>query len=268
MKLEDLQVDIKPYTPGQAVALATRMLQHQPGPILGSWGFSSALIFSFSLFLLSKTPFSPVWVWIMVLLLAPLFLLPIITSVGHLVFSPAISMVVIIRRTLERLLQFVLLFFASRMLLLLGLLCLIIPGLYLWRVGWFLSPIVLLEGASFVSSFRRTRRFSLGFHRQTLAHALNTGLLFIYLALAFASLIHFFLVQVLGLTFATLAELPLHPWYYHLLGLGGVALAAPFAMLVWFFVYLDVRIRKEGWDLEIAFRARAAQLERTIPNET
>jgi hypothetical protein len=43
----------------------------------------------------------------------------------------------------------------------------------------------------------------------------------------------------------------------------GFALAAPFISLVWFFVYLDVRIRKEGWDLEIAFRARAAQMERS-----
>lgn len=35
----------------------------------------------------------------------------------------------------------------------------------------------------------------------------------------------------------------------------------PIARLAWFFCYLDVRIRKEGWDLELAFRVEARRLE-------
>jgi Zn-dependent protease with chaperone function len=34
----------------------------------------------------------------------------------------------------------------------------------------------------------------------------------------------------------------------------------PIARLSWFFCYLDARIRKEGWDLEIAFRVEARRL--------
>jgi hypothetical protein len=65
------------------------------------------------------------------------------------------------------------------------------------------------------------------------------------------------------MTFSALSQLPLYDGYYPFLVLVGFALAVPFMTIVWFFVYLDVRIRKEGWDLEIAFRSRAAKLERT-----
>ena len=34
----------------------------------------------------------------------------------------------------------------------------------------------------------------------------------------------------------------------------------PVARLAWFFCYLDVRIRKEGWDVELDFRIEAARL--------
>lgn len=35
----------------------------------------------------------------------------------------------------------------------------------------------------------------------------------------------------------------------------------PVARLAWFFCYLDVRIRREGWDLELDFRIEARRLE-------
>lgn len=38
-------------------------------------------------------------------------------------------------------------------------------------------------------------------------------------------------------------------------------LVFPFARLVWFFCYLDRRIRKEAWDLELDFRIEARRLE-------
>jgi hypothetical protein len=138
-----------------------------------------------------------------------------------------------------------------------------VPGLYLWRSSWFLGPIVLLEGSPLGASFRRGRRFAVGFRGHVTVHALHTALLLGYLSFAAASLIHFLTVKVFGMSFAMLSNIALVDWYYHLLGLVGFALAAPFATLVWFFVYLDVRTRKEGWDLEIAFRARAAQMERS-----
>jgi hypothetical protein len=192
---------------------------------------------------------------------APLFTLPLITSLGHLVFSPQVTFGNVARATLRHAASFFLLFIVNRIVSLLGLVLMVVPGLYFWRDSWFLGPIVLLEGSSLRASFRRGRRFAAGYHGRVLAQAFNVGLILIYLNAALASLLHFLLVKVFGQTFAALSELPLLDGYYtHLLVLG-FALALPFVTLVWFFVYLDVRIRKEGWDLELAFRARAAQLE-------
>jgi hypothetical protein len=38
-------------------------------------------------------------------------------------------------------------------------------------------------------------------------------------------------------------------------------LVYPLARLAWFFCYLDARIRKEGWDVELAFRIEAGRLQ-------
>jgi hypothetical protein len=37
-------------------------------------------------------------------------------------------------------------------------------------------------------------------------------------------------------------------------------LVYPLARLAWFFCYLDARIRREGWDVEIAFRVEARRI--------
>lgn len=47
------------------------------------------------------------------------------------------------------------------------------------------------------------------------------------------------------------------------LATSGLWLAYPLARLAWFFSYLDVRIGREGWDLELAFRIEARRLEPT-----
>lgn len=41
-------------------------------------------------------------------------------------------------------------------------------------------------------------------------------------------------------------------------------LVYPLARLAWFFCYLDARIRKEGWDVEIALRVEARRLSHAI----
>ncbi len=42
---------------------------------------------------------------------------------------------------------------------------------------------------------------------------------------------------------------------------GTLWLVYPLARLAWFFCYLDARIRKEGWDVELAFRIEARRLQ-------
>jgi len=255
-----LQVEIRARPPGETVALAARMVQHRPGPFIGAWLFYTLGTLALGHLILGVWEWHWAWALVFVPLLAPVFSLPMVTTAGHLVFSPKVSFGTVALATLRRGGSFLLLFLANRLLTLVGLVALIVPGLYLWRSSWFFAPIVALEGSGMGPSFRRGRRFAIGFHGHVIGHAFNVALLLIYLSVAFASLAHFLAVDVFGQTFPFLAELPGRDLYYPYVGLVGFALAVPFATLVWFFVYLDVRIRKEGWDLEIAFRARAAQL--------
>jgi hypothetical protein len=257
----DLQVEIRARPPGEIVALAARMVQHRPGPFLGAWAFYSAGTLALGHLLLVTLGWHWGWCLLLVPLLAPVFSLPMVTTAGHLVFSPSVTFGTVARATLRRGVPFLLLFLVNRLITLLGLSLLVVPGLFFWRSSWFLAPIVALEGSSMGASFRRGRRFAIGFHGHVVGHAFNAALLLLYLWVAFGSLAWFMTVKVFGQTFTVLAELPAHELFYPYLGLIGLALALPLVTLVWFFVYLDVRIRKEGWDLEIAFRARAVQLK-------
>jgi hypothetical protein len=263
VKLNELQVEIKARTSGELVALAARMVQTRPGPILSAWAFYSVCTAGLGALGLWGLRLHPAWVLTLVPMVASIFSLPLYTTVGHLVFSPSVTFGTVARATLRRGFSFLLLFFINRLLTLLGLCALVVPGLYVWRSSWFLGPIVLLEGSALGASFRRGRRFAIGFQGRVLGHAFNSALNVGYLSLAFGSLAHFMTVNVFGLTFSDLAQLPLHDGYYAFMALLGFALAAPFVTIVWFFVYLDVRIRKEGWDLEIAFRSRASKMERS-----
>jgi hypothetical protein len=263
VKLEDLQVEIRPRTAGQTVAIAARVLQHRPGPILGAWAFYTTFVLLLSYLLFAVLELHPAWVWLVVPLLAPLFSPPLVTTIGHLVFTPQVTFGTVAAQTLRRFFPFALLFLVNRVLVLVGLCLLVVPGLFLWRSSWFLGPIALLEGSPLGASFRRGRRFASGFHGHVVGHAVSAALLLGYLTGAVFSLLHFLNTKIFGLSFAALTQLTLFEEYYHWLGLAAFAVVAPFITLVWFFVYLDVRTRKEGWDLEIAFRAQAARLAMT-----
>lgn len=261
MKLQDLQVEIRPRTTGQTVAIAARLLQHRPGPLLVAGALYAAPTLALALGLLIWLELNPWWVWAITLLVAPLFSLPLTAAVGLLVFSPRVTFREMMRLSLRRTVHFALLFFALRAAALIGFAALVVPGLYLFRVSWFLGPIVVLEQSPLGTSLRRARRFAIGFHGPVLAHAANTGAVLGYATVAWAALIYFFAVSVVGQAVEAMAPLTDYVHSTHLFALIGFALALPLATLVWFFVYLDVRIRKEGWDLELAFRARAEQLE-------
>jgi hypothetical protein len=262
LKSDALQVEIRPRDSHQVVVLAAKMIHHRPGPLLAAWALYSGCSLALVMVLFFSFDLNPWWVWALTLVFAPLFSLPLVSTIGHLVFSPSVSFGAVMRMIRSRALPFALLFLVNRLLTLGGLALLLLPGLYLWRSSWFLGPIALLEGAELGASFRRGRRFAIGFQGRVFAQASNLCATLVYLSFTFAAILHFFLVQVLGLTFTSLAGLVRYEGYNHLLGLVGFSLALPFVTLVWFFVYLDVRIRKEGWDLEIAFRSQRAKLER------
>jgi hypothetical protein len=262
LNLQDLQVEIRPRTAGETISLAARMLQHRPGPVLSSALLMTAGVVGTGLLLFVGLGLHWFFTICLVLLLAPAFSLPLYATVGHLVFSRRVTLSTVARITLRRSAAFLMLFFWQRVLVLLGLVAAIYPGLLMWRNGMFLGPIIALEGSSVATSRRRGRQFGAGYGGLVARHALNGTVLLLYLTVSLATLVGFLAVKVFGITFSWLALLPQLDGYYTVLTLVGLGLSTPFLALVWFFVYLDVRIRKEGWDLEISFRTRAALLER------
>jgi len=236
------------------------MLQHRPLPLLLAWLAYSLPLVALALGMTLTLEINVWWSWVLLLLVAPLFSLPLVATCGHLVFSPTVDLNAIFRNTLRRTLPFLLLLTLLRVMVILGFLALIVPGLYLWRGSWFLGPIVALEGTSLGSSLRRARHFAAGFQGLATLHAFNGATLLIYLTTALAAVGHF-MVGILGLNMAVIGDLTRHDLYEHLLAMIAFALSAPFVTTIWFFVYLEVRTRKEGWDLEIAFRDKARQLE-------
>ncbi len=260
----DLQVEIRSRTVGQTVAMATRLLQARTGRILFAWALYSVPLLLLTLALLLGTSLSPWWIWFFLILGAPAFSLPVMVTVGHLVFSPTVTSGTVIWTSLRRFWGHLFLILFLRVATLAASLAFVVPGFFVWRMGWFLGPVVALEGSDVGASMGRSRHFSAGFHGLTTVHMLNGGALLLYWTMAVAALVHFFIHYVIGLNVAAVGDLLRYEHYHHLLGLSAFCLVVPFISLYWFFVYLEVRTRKEGWDLEIAFRARAQQLERQV----
>lgn len=130
------------------------------------------------------------------------------------------------------------------------------------RLNWSFSPMILLlerlEGKQL--SLRRR-----ALHRRGGANAFGFDLAvllqscwFIAALLFVADLVlsDIFAVWEFGGLFTAVASNPLKT----IIILMSVLLVSPFVDLAWFFYYLDARIRKEGWDLELGFRSIARRI--------
>ncbi|MCB9557121.1 MAG: hypothetical protein H6707_13520 [Deltaproteobacteria bacterium] len=264
MNPADLQVEIRPRSAGQILAIVARMLQRRPGSMLSVWLLCALPLLSIALGLLLWARWNPWWVWLVVLLIGPVFMPAAISTCGMLVFLPRVRLVDALVNTLRRTPQFLALFFVGRLLALVGLVALVVPGLYLWRNQWFVGPIVMLERSGLAASMRRARRFAGGFHDRVFGHAAGVAAVLAYTTLALATINHSLIAYVFGSSIEVVGALTEYYHYRHLLSLIGFCLALPLATFCWFFVYLDVRIRKEGWDLEIAFRRLAEARSRSL----
>jgi hypothetical protein len=259
MRLGDLQVEIKQRSVGQSVALATRLLQRRSGQVVRAWLLGTiplSLLFGLLLWL----DMDRFWLWVTAVSTASLFTIPMVTTVGYLMFTENITLATTLRESLRATPTFVAAMIAMRALTAAGALIALVPGFFVWRWSWFLAPVVVLERTPLKVSLRRARRFADGFHGVVMTHLLNIGTLLVFWSICIATALHFF-VKIIGMTVAPVGDLVLFADYPHVLGLIGFAVAVPFTALCWFFVYLDVRTRKEGWDLEISFRAKAMQME-------
>ena len=122
---------------------------------------------------------------------------------------------------------------------------LVIPGIFLWIWFAFIPQTVVFDGEGGISAMKRSKHLVKGFFGKT----------FILLVLIFlaASLItgvlSRFLPSALGIGAANVASV----------------LLEPFKISAMMFLYYDLRIRKEGFDLEIMAEELEAGIDGDYP---
>ena len=137
----------------------------------------------------------------------------------------------------------------------LGLSVFIVPGIWLATIFFFLGEVMLLERGSIGQSFGRAQR---------VASSATSDMLVAVLVLALIPFAGVLLADIAGRT--VLGELlqfrpprPLWTAGGGVLPMFGLFAQVPYLATARFFLYLNVRTRAEGWDIQTRFAAIAAR---------
>jgi hypothetical protein len=271
MKLEDTTVTIEPRSVGACLDLALVFYRHHARSLL-----PLTLLFALPAVLLSAWLVTAagatgvLWVGLCLFLGCPFLGAVVVSGAGRAVFGEPLEPMAALRGLsgVWRRLLFSLL--TMRLLVLLGLSCLVLPGLLLDAYYGFLAEVMVLERLRGAPARRRCRDLSTPTFLDLLWRqcalllflAVASVALFTFVDQALALLLGRSLLSGLGSRFLgdSLRRLLADPWAVGLMT-GMIWLVYPLARLAWFFSYLDVRIRKEGWDLELGFRMEARRIE-------
>jgi hypothetical protein len=134
-----------------------------------------------------------------------------------------------------------------------------------------LPEVIVLERLRGVSARRRLGELVRPTYVEVLANRLALALFWAAAALALFAFVDRLCALLLGRPlFAgrieprffgeSLESLIEDPWSMALVT-GTIWFVYPLVRLAWFFSYLDLRIRREGWDLELGFRIESRRLE-------
>lgn len=200
-------------------------------------------------------------VWLLALSLATLAQGVFTLAVGRLMFSEAISARTVLKQYLLRLPTYLGALIATRVLIVLGSLVLIL-GPVAWVSAAFVHEAVLLEGASsWVEAVRRSTSFSRHHGRSTfelLCVLSATMMLAIVTGEALGHGIVEFVLQ-LGKPFGSL-----WPNGGSLFAIFGLLASIPLCATTRFLAYIDARTRRDGWDIQVRFMAIQAEAEQSI----
>jgi len=200
---------------------------------------------------------TPFLTWSCVFLAVMLAEAPFTILASRLVFADRVPMRVVLGETLRALPKLVLHLALQLAAIAAATSMLIIPGVW-FGVAWhFTTEVLLLERASTVNAFTRSSRMISGAFGEAFV-ALGTRTLIDVAVIVLAELAgRSLLVDFL------LVTPPQSLWSggVGVLSLVGVWLWVPFRATLRFFVYLDLRARREGWDIQTRFAAIAARAE-------
>lgn len=138
-----------------------------------------------------------------------------------------------------------------------GLVFLVLPGFWLAAIFFFLPEVMLLERASFGTALARAQRVS-----STATSDVIVGIFFGVLAPLVAVLLTDWAGgMIIGEVLMFRPPAPLWNEGGSVLGAIGLFLAVPFVATARFFLYLNVRTRVEGWDIQTRFAEIKRRLE-------
>ena len=199
----------------------------------------------------------PILTWACVFVAVIFAEAPVTILASRLVFADTVPTRVVLGETLRALPKLVLLVVSQLVAVAAATSMLVVPGVWLGVTWHFTFEVLLLERASTFGAFSRSSRMMNGaFGEAAVALGARTLIDIAVIVLAeFAgrSLLEDFL-QVTP---------PQSLWSggVGVLSLVGVWVWVPFRATLRFFVYLDLRARREGWDIQTRFAAIAARAE-------
>lgn len=205
----------------------------------------------------------------------PFFGTALVAAAGHRVFGEKFSVITGLRSLASRFLLLLVLVLLARIATAVGLLIFLFPGYMLATRYGFLAEILLLErcpakryesrlndlmNSTFSNLLGRLVMIVVFFGACTLS-------LFMLVDLASGTLLGLPILagRVSSLAYVieeVITLLTLDPRVATVL-ISVMWLVYPVTRLAWMFCYFDVRIRKEGWDVDIDFRVEAKRLEAT-----
>jgi hypothetical protein len=271
MRLEDATLALEPRSVGAAIDLALLFYRRHAAKLLALsalFGFIPVAVAGF------RATRGDGWLWaVLLFFFGSAFLgAAVVAGAGHHVFGEEFTL----RNTLRQMRQN---FFAMLLWLPLGRIVLGVLSVMCWGLLWvpvaarygFLSEVMILEQLRGMKIGKRLEEILKSTHMEACGR---------YLAIAsFALLVSTVLFLFFDLGSQLLFGVPIFlakvSWavaYEDVMNLLSydpllvVALAStwwlvyPLARLAWFFCYLDARIRREGWDVEIAFRVEARRI--------
>ncbi len=271
MRLEDATLALEPRSVGAAIDLALLFYRKHAAKLLALSVLFGCVPVALAGFRATK---GDGWIWALVLFFFGSAFLgaAVVAGAGHHVFGEEFTLSNTLRQMGRNFLALLLWLPLARVIL--GVLAVMCWGLLWIPVGaryGFLSEVLILEQLRGMKIGRRLEEILKSTHVEACGR---------YLAVAsFALLVSTVLFLFLDLGSQVLFGVPIFlakvSWavaYEDVVNLLSydpllvVALAStwwlvyPLARLAWFFCYLDARVRREGWDVEIAFRVEARRI--------
>jgi hypothetical protein len=201
-----------------------------------------------------------VWGWIATVSLALLVQAPFTVLASRLVFEPEVGLREVLGASLRTLPRIFVLRIVQLFLMAAGLFFLVVPGVWLGASLLFVVEAAVLERASIGAAMSRSLKLSGGHFGYALIMA---GLLLTLHVLA--TLLGDFVGRaVVGDLLQFQEPEPLLSAGGSPLALVGFWLFVPYVATARFFAYLDLRTRREGWDIQTRFAAIALRAQETM----